>query len=293
MSTIDKTIAKRDVQRIWRTPGSKFNWLFLGLAFVIAGGVYLLYRSALATQSYPGPFSDPLREFGIVSFVLVLIVFAYTLRRRFVRSLRGKVQSWLWLHVWFGIITIVIACMHENYQSITHDISFTRERFTEAAFGTTALYALLLLVLTGVIGRLLDVWQARVITLEANSNGVGIIRSVEERLFELSLTVDRLCAGKSIQFKQYCSEALTRPGGWIASTPSLLPVLTAQEVDDFQHVSVVLDERAQLERSLQRQKRAHFTIRVWRYIHIPLAYLALLVIAYHSLFELWRMLILR
>jgi hypothetical protein len=33
-------------------------------------------------------------------------------------------------------------------------------------------------------------------------------------------------------------------------------------------------------------------MRVWRLIHIPLACAAVLVIAYHSLFELWKMLIL-
>ena len=175
-----------------------------------------------------------------------------------------------------------------NFQGITHDISFIQERFTEAAFGTTALYALLLLVLTGVIGRLLDIRQSRVITAEASTNGVGIIRSLEEHLFELSLTVDRLSAGKSTQFKQYCEQALSTPG----KLPSLLPVLALDEVNDFEHTYTVLSEKVQLERSLQRQKRAHLIIRIWRYIHIPVAYVAILVISYHSIFELWKMLIL-
>lgn len=291
MALVAKPIQKREIRRIWKTPGSKLNWFFLFLALIISGWVYLLYRSAVATQPYAGPYSDPLRDFGIVSFGLVLIVFAYTLRRRFVRRLPGKVQNWLWLHIWFGIISIYIACMHDNFQGITYDISFIQTRLTEAAFGTSALYALLLLVLSGVIGRLLDIWQSRVITVEANTNGVGIISSVEERMFELSLTIDRLSAGKSIQFKQYCSQALSTPSWWeqvITTIPSLLP----HEVNDFQHACAVLDERAQLARSLQRQKRAHLTIQVWRYVHIPVAYLTLLVISYHSTFELWKMLVL-
>ena len=45
-------------------------------------------------------------------------------------------------------------------------------------------------------------------------------------------------------------------------------------------------------RALQRQKRAHRIIRTWRYIHIPLACLALLLIGYHSVVELWKMLVL-
>src|SRR5579864_192476 len=104
MALVGKPLQQRETRRIWRTPGSKLNWLFLSLALIIAGVVYLFYRSAVATQAYPGPYNDPFREFGIVAFILVLAVFSYTLRRRFVRRLPGKVQNWLWLHIWLGII---------------------------------------------------------------------------------------------------------------------------------------------------------------------------------------------
>jgi len=250
--------------------------------------VYLLFRSAVATQLFPGPYNAPFRQFGIVSFGLVLVVAAYTLRRRFIRSLPGRVQDWLWLHVWLGIISILIAFMHENFQNITYDIEWTKTRFTEYYYGTSALFALLILVLTGVIGRLLDAWQARVIAAEADTNGVGISRSVEDRLFELALTIERLSAGKSVQFKRYCEQALDVT----LDLPRLLPVLAPSEVSDFQHVYEALTARAQLARSLQRQKRARRIIRTWRYIHIPLACLALLLIGYHSVVELWKMLVL-
>jgi hypothetical protein len=279
---------QRTVRRIWKTPGSKLNWLFLLLSLVTLGWVYLLYRSAIATQLYPGPYNAPFRQFGIVSFVLVLLVAAYTLRRRFARRLPGKVQNWLWAHTWFGVVSILIAFMHENFLNITHDFVFEASRFTEANFGMPALLALLLLVLTGVFGRLLDMWQARVIASEADTNGVGITRAIEERLFELSLAVERLSAGKSAPFKQYCEEALLMPG----APPQRLPVLAPQEVKDFERTYAVLAERAQLERSLQRQRRARLLIRVWRYFHIALAYLALVVIGYHSLVELWKMVVL-
>jgi len=284
----DKKSQQRSVRRIWKTPGSKMNWLFLMLSLIILGWVYLFYRTGIATQLYPNPYSAPFREFGIVSFVLVVTVGAYTLRRRFVRSLPGKVQSWLWVHVWFGTISILIAFMHENFQNITHDIEWTTTRFTEYYFGTSALFALLLLVLTGVIGRLLDTWQAHVIAVEADTNSAGISRSVEDRLFELALKVERLSAGKSVQFKQYCEQALNMN----LDLPRHLPVLAPSEVSDFQRAYEVLTTHAQLARSLQRQKRAHLIIRTWRYIHIPLACLALLVIGYHSIIELWKMLVL-
>ena len=115
MALVKKSpVQERKIKRIWKTPGSKMNWLFLALSMTTLGSVYLLYRTAIATQPYPGPYNAPFRQFGIVSFVLVLAVGAYTLRRRFVRSLPGKVQSWLWLHVWFGITSVHSACMRAS-----------------------------------------------------------------------------------------------------------------------------------------------------------------------------------
>ncbi len=289
MALISKPSAQqRTVRRIWKTPRSKMNWLFLALSIIAPGWVYLLYRNAIATQPYPGPYNAPFRQFGIVSFGLVLIVAAYTLRRRFVRGLPGKVQAWLWMHVWFGIISILIAFMHENFQNITRDIEWTKMRFTEYYFGTSALFALLILVLTGVIGRLLDVWQARVIATEADTNGVGITRSIEDRLFELSLAIERLSAGKSTTFRQYSEQALRMKG----VLPGFLPILKPGEVSDLQRTYEILTECARLERSLQRQNRARLVIRTWRYIHIPLACLAIVVISYHSIYELWKLLVL-
>lgn len=279
---------QQTIRRIWKTPGSALKWLLLLNALIITGWVYAFYRVAIATQAYPGPYNEPFREFGIVAYALVLLVTAYTLRRRFVRTLPGRVQNWLWLHVWFGISSALIACMHENFQNITRNFSFEQSRFTEGNFGTTALYALILLVLTGMIGRALDIWQARVISREAASNGVGITRSIEEKLFEMELAMERLSAGKSATFKQHCEKLLHSRDELL----SPLPVLAAFEMGDFQRVYQILGEHRRLEQSLQRQKRARLVIRMWRYIHIPLACAALVVISYHSIAELWKMLIL-
>lgn len=273
----------KSARRIWKTPGSHFKWLFLAGALALLGCIYLIAHFATAEAD---PNNDPFREFGIVAFALVLLVAAYTLRRRFVRRLPGKVQNWLWLHIWLGTVSVLIVGIHENWQSITYDFSFTIERFTEAAYGTTALYALILLVLTGIVGRLLDTWQARTIASEADTNGAGIARSVEERLLELSLTVERLSAGKSAPFKHYCAQALSSS----EPLPQARLALPPNESDDFQRAYAVLSEHARLAHSLQRQQRARLIIRAWRYIHVPLACAALLVISYHAIFELWQML---
>jgi hypothetical protein len=117
---------------------------------------------------------------------------------------------------------------------------------------------------------------------------VGITRSIEEKLFEMELAMERLSAGKSATFKQHCEKLLHSRDELL----SPLPVLAAFEMGDFQRVYQILGEHRRLEQSLQRQKRARLVIRMWRYIHIPLACAALVVISYHSIAELWKMLIL-
>lgn len=274
-------------RRIWKTPASRFNRFFLATSLGLLGCVYFIARTASAQ---PDPNNDPFREFGIVAFILILLVAAYTLRRRFVRRLPGKVQNWLWLHTWLGVASVLVVCIHENWQNVTQDFSFMLERFTEAAYGTTALYALILLVLSGIIGRLLDTWQAHTIASEADTNGAGIERAVEERLLELSLALERLSAGKSSPFKQYCAQALSSAG----SRSQVLPMLPPNEASDYQRARSVLAEYARLARSLQRQRCARLIIRAWRrYVHVPLACAALVVISYHALFELWYMLFTR
>jgi hypothetical protein len=270
---------------MWKTPGSKLKWVCLAISILAYSYLYKVYLDSLKSNPYAGPYTDPLRLYGIVAFALVLLVAAYTLRRRFVRILPGKVQNWLWLHTWFGILAILVAFLHENYLNIIHDLRFTQARFTEGQAGTSALYALLLLVLTGIVGRLLDIWQARTIAKEANINGVGIVQVVEERLYELEQAIERLSAGKSPTFKMYCSEVLRSN----TSLPTMFPVLAPNEIDDFERVHQVFVQRAYLRRSLQRQERAIYIIRLWRYIHIPLACLALIIISYHSSTEIVKL----
>ncbi len=282
--TVKSPAQPRLARRFWKTPSSRAKWVVLIIALVIYGGIYIWYQHALKVQQYPGPSSDPLRLFGIVSFGLVLIVAAYSLRRRFVRTLPGRVQDWLWIHTWLGIASLFIAFLHDNYSYILSNYCFARYCFTQSEGGMSALYALLLLVASGIVGRLLDVWQARVIAREASRNGVGIAQSIEDHLAELALTVERLGAGKSPAFKEYCRKALAS-----TAAPPAPPALPPYEQNDLQRANEALIRRAQLARSLRRQERATIIITVWRFIHIPLACLALTVIGIHGLIELLKM----
>ncbi len=273
---------QQGMRRIWKVPTSKARWVWLAIAILFYGGIYAWYFYAFKTQPFPGPFNDPLRIFGSIAFVLVLSTAAYSLRRRFVRGLPGRAQDWLWMHTWIGIAAVLIALLHENYAHITHDYCQNLSCFTRSAAGTSALYALIVLVASGIIGRLVDVWQAHVIARDASGNGVGIVQAIEGRILELEYTVERLCAGKTEPFQQYCIQSLDSG----SSLPTAVPAVSPREQNDFQRAYEVLLARSWLVQSLQRQKLARLVIRTWRTIHILIACLALLVICYHAVMEL-------
>jgi len=268
--------------RLWKVPASMAWWLWLAASVLLYAGIFIVYEQAIRTQQYPGPFYDPLRLFGIIAFGLVLFTAAYSLRRRFMRGLPGKAQDWLWMHTWLGITTILIALMHSNYIHILNNFCQNLSCFTEEGAGFSALVSLGVLVITGVAGRLLDIWQARTIAHDASSNGVGIIQALEERILELEYGVERLCAGKSEPFKHYCMRAIDHPRALSGRLPQLQP----REQADFRCACETLARRAALVRSLRRQQRARLIIRAWRTAHMYIASAALLIIAYHSILEL-------
>jgi hypothetical protein len=279
IATKSPTSSQRPMRRVWKAPLSRAFWLWLAVSVILYVAVYAWYLVAVKTQPFVGPFKDPLRLFGVIAFVMVLGTATYTLRRRFVRGLPGMARDWLWMHICIGVAAILIAFLHENYAHILNNYCNNLSCFTQSYFGTSALFALIFLVLSGIIGRLLDYWQARVIAADASANGVGIMQALEERILELEYTVERLSAGKSEPFKQYCLQALDGS----AAVPQFI---AGEEQNDFRRAQQTLAERVQLVASLQRQKRARLIFRTWRYVHITLAVLALLIILYHAILEL-------
>jgi hypothetical protein len=282
----------RAVHRLWKVPSSSARWIWLLASAVLYAGLLVWYFYTLRTQAFPGPLNDPLRLFGIIAYVLVLVTASYTLRRRFMRDLPGKVQNWLWLHTWLGVITILIALLHDNYVRITHDFCTKMSCLTNTYWATSALYALIFLVVSGIVGRLLDSWQTRIIAREASSNGVGIASAVSARLRDLEYTIESYCAGKSDTFKQSCSvERAAR--GYIPHQPD---ELSSIEKSNWPYVQEMLKQYTYLSHSLRRLQLAQRIIHSWRTIHIILASLAMFIITYHSIMELltnvWHILVL-
>jgi len=268
-------------RRIWHTPTSKVALYWFLFAIIYCVSFYILY-ALLKAPIFTGPWFDRVFRCGVMSYVMILAVAAYSLRTRFMHNLPWKAQDWVWLHMWVGIAAVLLALLHEDFRFILHGYCSNLSCITDHYWGMPALYALIFIVFSGAAGRLLDMWQTRVIARDASTNGIGIAKAIKVRLLELEYIVERFSAGKSEPFKRYCALALES----IGKLPAGLPTPAPHEQTDFLQAYETLKDHARLARALQKQNRARLIFRSWRYIHMALVPLALIIITYHGVVEL-------
>src|SRR6266852_3657168 len=101
-------------RRVWKAPLTKTWWYWLLGSVILYGGVFAWYFSVTRPPNDQiGP-ADPsatgrtLLSIGIIAFLMVLGVAAFSLRSRFMRNLPGKAQSWLWMHTWLSVVAVFV-----------------------------------------------------------------------------------------------------------------------------------------------------------------------------------------
>jgi hypothetical protein len=274
--------AERATRRIWHTPTSRAAIALACFSILYCLLFYGLYLFVHKKNVFGGPFFDVIYRCGVMAYVMIVLVTAYSLRTRLFHGIAGKAQRWVWVHIWLGIAALALGLLHADYRFVLHDFCAQWSCLTDHFLGMPALYGLLFIALSGVVGRFIDQYQCRAIAYEASTNGVGIAKAIRSHLLEQEFVIERYCAGKSEAFKQYCGQAIQA----IGTLPQPLPTLSAQEQADFQRVLPILLEYVHLTRSLMVQERARTILRTWRRIHMILVPLFLLILTYHAMLEL-------
>jgi hypothetical protein len=282
MATSTNIAKQNSGRRVWHTPTSKAALYWCLFGFLFCALFYTLYFVLFKAPIFTGPWFDRVFRAGVFSYLMIVAVSAYSLRTRFLRSLPWKAQNWVWMHIWLGIAAVLLALLHADFRFVLHDYCANLSCITDHYWGMPSLYALIFIAVSGAIGRLLDRWQARGIAQDASTNGVGISKAIKDRLLDLEYVVERFSAGKSEPFKQYCAVAVESVGKLPANVPNLPP----REQADFQQAYQTLEEHSLLARSLKKQQQAHVIFRTWRYVHMVLVPLALIIITYHGIAEL-------
>ncbi len=204
--------------------------------------------------------------FGILAVVLAFATFIYTARKRggedtIPEKYRGTMMSWLWAHVYLGLLALLSAMIHAG-PGLRGGEAITS--------GDWLFYVFFLLVASGVAWRLVYNYLPKRVQPEIGNYSKQIsLGRAQEALVE----IEKLAAGKSDEFHRLKDELLAGNGVNVGS-------LGPDERVAFTALQSLAERRQRGLQRRQAQDKASRTLSIWRKLHLPLVagFLVLLVI---------------
>src|SRR5206468_7412468 len=160
--------------RLWRR-------IFVVLLVAVVGA-YIWY----ARSEYPHGGSPIGLTYGVLGFLLILLLAFFGIRKRWYRSQFGTLEQWLQSHIYLGILVLVILVLHTGGR--LHDF---------VAVSALALAAVV--VLSGVLGAILYTTVRRMLT-EVESDLTP--EKISDELNQMARTMARIASGRSVPFQR-------------------------------------------------------------------------------------------
>lgn len=261
--TPERPRTRFEQQRTWIIVSVALITLFVLITIAIRAGIFADLNPFWFGRNLRGYTAFGL-TMGVLAVLFTLLTAVYSIRKRtfqerMPRFLQGTMVSWLWSHIYFGIIALVASTLHAGY-GLTSGYAFTT--------GKMLFYVFVLIALTGVIWRLVyRVLPRRVQSKIGNySDAISIGRAEEARA-----EIEKLLAGKSADFREI--------GNKLLLDPTFEPKNSQIDSSDFAQLKALIAKR---ERGLRRyhvQQRTTSQLQGLRYLHVPLliAFMGLLV----------------
>lgn len=248
---------------------------------LLSGSVYLLAGRPLR----PWPGSVPGMAFGIAAALLFAAAALYSLRRRAMglatRWHLGRTRSWLYLHVYGGVLFLLLVAMHSAF------------RWPHGAISWSLWVLSLWTVLTGLLGLALQRWIPRVLaslSTEINTARIApLIQEIRQRVEGLVASCDdpvRKLASRRIH---HDLQGPRRSWKFFIDPSSASSAFPLEEVAYLRRLAVGDEEERlrQLEELLtaKHELDVHHTLqkalRVWLVVHLPASWLLMALIAVH------------
>lgn len=252
-------------------------WILLG---ALSSGATLALIALVLLGLVPGV-SRALRGYttlgvllGLAAVLLSLASFYYSLRKRLLQEQlvlgRGSLASWLWAHLFFGTLGLVLAFVHAGYGGISSQLSS----------GKLLLLLLVLVVVGGLFWRLIYGVLPRAAAREVNNYS----RLASRRRAEACrVEIEKIAAGRSPRFRELAAWIeQRRPGP--AELDAALQGLAVEEHQSFAELAELSRARAQALEREGRQARFLRLLQGMRILHVPLSLLFLALIPVHVLF---------
>jgi len=243
------------------------------LISVIAGFVFwAIYRWA-PTLAIAGVEIITVYVLGIISVLIILFVMTYSLRKRLARGMPGRLDNWLWAHIYLGLLVLFIIALHAEFR-LSWD------------YNTIGIIFLVLVIITGIVGRYFYTRVPVSIAVEQEK----VLSQVEES----AKSIKQLLEGKSRPFQKLIGSELNTPSP-ISPMPvywedirAKSEILPEEERKDFKKAIDLLEQKAKLEvQSISQLKYKPF-FRAWLLAHIFVTVGVIVIIPLHVLDDSFR-----
>jgi hypothetical protein len=229
--------------------------------------------------------------YGIISFVAILLLMYYGMRKRSYTAKHWSLRAWLSFHVYIGTMTLLLVPLHAGFK-FGFDIH-------------TLAYVLLVMVVgSGIVGAALYLLLPRRFEPFGEELTYPMGHGTDEELRKIIRQMRALAIDKSQEFADACQTEIEygipkRHVGWgLLWRKSATAALVATQIEAFQdylqHIPEVEHEAFQnlarlatqkrdLEHRMAAQMRLQNLLEAWLYIHLPVSLVMFIVVIIHIL----------
>lgn len=255
----------------------------LKLTFVAIAIVAIAAYTMAARAGSMGPGDAGSRAFGIAALVALLASALYAGRRRTIHLIGGSVAGWLDAHLYLGALTCLLVLLHGGLRLPSGFLTWTLWLST------------VWLTISGLVGRLLQVWIPRALTSGLTTE--VLYERIPEIVAANAARAERIADRADQDIRRFYTRRLADA----LATPRFRLIFLADitgggrtRVEEFRYLAerFVGEERETLREleALYRAKLeldAHHTLqrllRVWPLTHVPVAVLLLALSLAHVL----------
>ena len=245
---------------------------------------YFIYRS----QTLPHGGTIMGLIYGSLSFIVILVLMYYGIRKRTYRTAAGSVQAWLSSHVYLGGLSLLLVLLHSGFHFA-------------ANIHILAFVLLAIVVLSGLLG----VYLYLTVPPQLSQCGPEIIAAgpdgVDTEYQRIVQQMRSLGEGASPAFSRICEEEIQRDqprrfAGWRLLVQRQLPPSAASTLQEFQsylgqvpptereelqQLAALATRKRELTQRVQSQMRLKNLLEVWLFVHLPVSIMMLITVIIH------------
>lgn len=245
----------------------------LVLLTVVTGFIFWAIYRWVPSLPIPGVEKGTVYILGIIAVLLILFVMTYSLRKRLTRGMPGRLDDWLWAHIYLGLLALFIIALHAEF------------RFSWD-YSTASVIFLALIIVTGIAGRYFYTRVPASIAAEQEkvlSQVDGVTKSINDVL-----------VGKSRPFQKIIGSELNTPSP-LSPKPEYWEelrtkgeIVPEEEKEDFKKVVGLLEQKAILEAQSVSQLKYGPLFRGWLAVHLIVTAGLMVMIPLHILDDSFR-----